>query len=175
MMLPILIVEGYSQPAVKTHTSSALPKLSDWVNDYEGILNQSEQGEFTRLMIAHAKKTGDQIVMVTIDSISPYTDIATFTTDLANREGIGQKGKDNGVLIVFSQKLRLVRIGVGLGLENRLTDSLCSQIIQESMLPRFRDGAYASGLSEGLKSIIYMLERPSNQIEVRVEPSKKER
>ncbi len=139
-------------------TVKTLPKLLEWVNDYEGDLNQAEQAEFTKLMMAHEKKTSNQIVLVTVDSISPYTDIAEYTTDLANHAGIGQKGKDNGVLIVFSQKLRLVRIGVGLGLENRLTDSVCSRIIQESMTPRFRDGAYATGLSEGLQYIILLLE-----------------
>lgn len=84
-------------------------------------------------------------------------DIATFTKDLANSWETGRKGYDDGVVILVAPNERQVRIAVGLGMEKRLTNDLCSKIIKEQMLPRFREGDLPGGIEAGANAVIAKL------------------
>jgi uncharacterized protein len=80
--------------------------------------------------------------------------------EISQHWGVGTKEKNNGVTIVFSKTLREVRISTGLGLEQKLTDAMCKKVIDELMIPRFKEGNYAQGITDGLKEVIRLLETP---------------
>lgn len=84
-------------------------------------------------------------------------DIADFARDLGNSWGIGRKGYNDGVMILVAPNERKVRIAVGYGLEKRLTDRLCKQIIEQEMLPHLREGDFAGGIGAGTDALIAQL------------------
>src|SRR5687767_10665433 len=116
-------------PFVASGDFKDLPKPIDYVSDFEGILNKDEEMELTSIIKQHEKLTTDQIAVVTINSYKPYSRIDSFTTDLGNYWGVGQKDKDNGVMIVFGKTIREIRIGTGFGLEKFITDEEEQNII----------------------------------------------
>jgi len=98
--------------------------------------------------------TRDAVVVVTVDTFAPYGSIEEFAVRLYEKAGIGQKGKDNGVLIVLAVKDRRARIEVGYDLEAFVTDGFAGETIRREMLPAFRDGRYGPGLLAGTTRII---------------------
>ncbi len=138
--------------------SVVFPQAIGWVNDFEDIIDSATEVKLTNLILDHNKKTSNQIAIVTISSISPYTALAEFTSDLSNAWGVGEKGKNNGVTIIFSKALREVRITTGLGIEQKLNDALCQKIVDQYMIPAFKDGDYGMGMMDGVSEIIRILE-----------------
>ena len=96
------------------------------------------------------------MVVATVPTLGG-ADVATFTKDLANKWGIGRKDYDDGVVLLVAPNERKVRIAVGYGLEKSLTPDLCKQIIDQQMLPRFREGDLAGGIEAGAKALIARL------------------
>ena len=88
-------------------------------------------------LAGHERATGNQLVVVTLPDLQGY-DIATFSNLLARQWGVGQKGKNNGVLLVVAKKERKMRIEVGYGLEGQLTDAISANIIHGVMTPAFK-------------------------------------
>ena len=134
--------------------SNSLPKPKGWVSDFENILNEAQKRDLTLIIENFEKKTGNEIAVVTVDSIGPYTDFMKYAVDLGSFWGIGKKDKNNGALIVVSKKLRKVRILTGLGTEKILTNEICAQIINQSMVPDFKAGNYYLGIKSGLQDLI---------------------
>ncbi len=140
---------------VSTKTeSSKFPESVGYVNDFENILTDQEERELTAIIKEHESKTGDQISIVTLTSLMPYDNIDDYSLDLANYWGVGQKEKDNGILIALGKGLRKIRIQNGFGIEKRLTDLETKKIIDEEMIPNFKNDNYFEGLKRGLKAII---------------------
>jgi len=121
------------------------------VQDRANIIPAAEEIDLVRESEALEKATSDQVVVATVPTLSGQ-DIARFSRDLANREGIGQAGKDNGVLIVIAPNDRKVRIAVGYGLEALLSDQRAAGIVQD-MLPYFRSGNAPEAAAVGLKEV----------------------
>ena len=96
------------------------------------------------------------MVVVTVPTLSGR-DVADYTRDLSNRWGIGRKGDNDGVVLLVAPVEHKVRIAVGYGLEGKLTHDVCQQIIDKTMLPRFRDGDLPGGIEAGTDAIIARL------------------
>jgi len=122
---------------------------SGLVNDYAGALSPSAEAQINALLEELRAKTGAEIAIVTVNTTSPLT-IEQFAVELFEKWGIGQKGKDNGVLVLLAVKDRNVRIEVGYGLEGAITDAKSKIIINELMLPAFRQGNYDLGVAQGV-------------------------
>ena len=153
-------VEVTDSPKKKIESQKAIiQKPTGWVNDYEHILDDKSIKEITHLIEAHQKKTGNQIAVVTTLSYAPYDSIGGYALALGNQWGIGQKEKNNGVLIVVSSLKHEVRIATGLGMEEKLPDDYCEVIINENMIPEFKKGDYATGIKSALILIIRILEQ----------------
>lgn len=109
------------------------------------------------LIADHEKKTTNQLAVVALLSDStaiPSMELfETFCLELFNKWGIGQKGKDNGVAIIFSPVLRYVRIQVGDGLRSRLTDAEAKEIIDTIIIPRFKEQPYFEGTARALEAV----------------------
>jgi uncharacterized protein len=124
------------------------------VNDFESILTPEQRNELDSIANNWREKTTNEIAIVTIDSIQPYTSFVKFAADLGNYWGIGKDDKDNGLLIVVSKNLREMRIAAGYGTEKILTDSILTTIIETTMLPHFRNGEYYEGIKAGMLECI---------------------
>lgn len=157
LLLLVLLMSGCNSQKKPETISHSLPqnKNQNVINDYSEIFTTVQNDSLASRLIEYEAETTNQIVIVTVDSITPYTDIQVYATDLANQWGVGQKDKDNGVAIVVSDKLRKISIATGTGTEKVLTDSICSQIIEKTIIPQFKKDEYYKGVSMGLDSLIY--------------------
>lgn len=133
---------------------SDLPKLKREVNDFEHVFTIEQLEKLTLMIREFEKNTSNQIVIVSIKSIGTYTDFEKFSVDLSNYNGIGLKGINNGLTIVFSKKLRTIRISTGLGTEKNLTDDICKNIIDQTIIPEFKKGDYYSGIEKGMVELM---------------------
>ena len=138
---------------------SIFPEPVGYVNDFENILTQEEEIELTRIIKEHEAKTTDQISVVTLKSIEPYKNIDDYSLYLANYWGVGQKEKNNGVLIALGKNLRKIRIQNGYGIVERLTDEETKEIIDQEMIPKFKANDYYQGILAGVKAIIEELNK----------------
>ena len=103
--------------------------------------------------------TGDALVVVSVDSLAgqPIEDVAN---DLFNDWGIGDEDTDRGLLMLVAPNERMVRIEVGCGLESTITDELAADIIQQRILPEFREGKFPAGIGAGTDALIARLALP---------------
>jgi uncharacterized protein len=134
-----------------------VPYLSGRVNDYAGILSANAKELLSEKLKEHEDRTTNQVVILTIpslqgESIEEYANIVFIDWKL------GQEDKDNGILVVVVPDERRMRIEVGYGLEGSLPDILASRIIREIITPRFREGDFDGGITEGALAIINILE-----------------
>jgi uncharacterized protein len=124
------------------------PVLTGRVVDAAGFLSGPVREQLTQMLAGQERSTGQQIVVVTLKSLQDFT-IEEFGYQLARRWEIGQKGQNNGALLIVAPNERKVRIEVGYGLEDRFTDG-DSRIIIENVIPAlFRQGDSASTLKRG--------------------------
>ena len=132
------------------------PELTRAVNDYADIIDGPTEAELERRIHALMNATGDVVVVATVPNIEGFADINEFKVRLfENRgRGIGQKGKDNGLLIVVALAERQIGIEVGYDLEGFITDGMAGSVIRERMRPEFRNGNYGAGLLNGTTAII---------------------
>lgn len=147
--------------AIFTLTVSAaavdVPFLSGRITDNAEILSQDMRRSLTERLKAHEDSTGNQIAVLTVTTLGGEN-IEGYATAVFDAWKLGQKGKDNGVLIIVAPTERRMRIEVGYGLEAALTDLLAGRIIVNIMTPRFKTGDYNGGVEEGVKAVIAALE-----------------
>lgn len=136
--------------------SLTFPPLSGRVVDEAGVLDPATVQALTDKLAAVEAKSGDQIVVVTLKSLQE-TSIADFGYQLGRAWGIGEKNRSNGALLIVAPNEREVRIEVGYGLEGALTDAVTQLIIRNAILPRFRVGDFAGGISRGVDDIIQVV------------------
>jgi uncharacterized protein len=132
------------------------PQLTGRVVDDAGILDSPMRRELTQKLADLEAKSTDQFVVVTLHSLQG-TSIEDFGYQLGRHWAIGQKDKNNGVLLIVAPNERKVRIEVGYGLEGTLTDAVTKLIIENSILPRFRAGDMPDGIRRGTDDIISVL------------------
>ena len=129
------------------------PALTGRVVDQAGILSAQTRNRLDTMLAQHEQATSNQVVVVTLASLQGYA-IDDFGYQLGRHWGIGQKGRDNGVLLIVAPAEHKVRIEVGYGLEGTLTDALSRNIIDTVITPRFRKGDMAGGIVEGTRAIL---------------------
>ena len=130
-----------------------VPYLSGRVVDDAEILQPATRDRLSTELKAHEQATGNQIVVLTVPTIGDEG-IEEYATRVFENWKLGQKGKDNGVLVIVVPKDRKMRIEVGYGLEGTLTDVAAARIIRDVMTPRFRAGDYDNGLTEGVAAVL---------------------
>ena len=136
--------------------ADSLPSLTAPVNDFAHVIDPSSAAEMDRMIRALQAATGDVVVVATVPTVEPYADIREYAVKLFENQGrgIGEKGKDNGLLILLALKERRVRIEVGYGLEQWITDGFSGETSRDVMSPEFRNGRYGPGLLAGTERII---------------------
>jgi uncharacterized protein len=131
------------------------------VNDFAGLLRSDEVNALEQKLVAFSDSTSTQIAIVIVPDLKGY-DKADYGVRLANSWGIGQKGKNNGVLILVKPKTALsdgqTYIATGYGAEGAVPDLVCSDIVNNELLPAFRQNDYYGGL-ESATNILMSLVR----------------
>ena len=129
------------------------PEPTGNVNDFAGVLDSSSEREMEGIIGALQRETGAEIAVVTVETIQPYASVEQYSVELASAWGVGKKGEDNGVLIVLAMEERKFRIEVGYGIEGIIPDGLAGAIMDESMLPDFRNGNFGAGMLKGVQAV----------------------
>jgi uncharacterized protein len=132
-----------------------LPPLTGRVVDLANLLTPAQEAGLTRQLAALERRTSDQLVIVTAPSLRGRT-IEAYGLMLGNGWHIGQRGKDNGVLLIVAPAERQTRIEVGYGLESILTDARARAIV-DRMTPRFRQSRWHEGIEAGTQAIVATL------------------
>ena len=132
------------------------PALSGRVVDDAGVLDEGTRAALTQKLAEFETKTTDQFVVVTLKSLQG-TSIEDFGVELGRHWQIGQRDKNNGVLLIVAPNERRVRIEVGYGLEGALTDAVSRLIIENGITPRFRAGDFAGGITRGVDDVTSVL------------------
>lgn len=130
-----------------------VPDYHGYVNDYANMLAPQTERKLERALQSFDLTDSTQVAVLTIDSLEgdPLEDFSIRTVD---KWKIGQKGKDNGVLLLVVKNDRKVRIEVGRGLEGVLTDLLAGRIVDQVITPRFKAGQFDEGFEAGVGAII---------------------
>ena len=134
-----------------------IPYLSGRVNDYAGILSDQARENLSEQLREHEERTTNQIVVLTLPSLQGEN-IEDYANQVFNAWGLGQAGQDNGILMLVVPDERQMRIEVGYGLEGVVPDITAGRVIREVMAPRFRDGDFDAGITEGAQALLSVLE-----------------
>lgn len=150
VLLPVLL----SPQAVAD--TPAVPTLTGRVVDQADILSAAEESRLAAKSQDLENRTANQLVVVTLSGLQGRT-IEDWGLTLGRTWEIGQEGKDNGVLLIVAPNDRELRIEVGYGLEGALPDAMADAIIRNVIIPRFKAGDMAGGISDGVDAIIAAL------------------
>jgi len=134
-----------------------VPYLTGRVTDNAEILSPAARERIAAALKAHEDATGNQVAVLTLPTLDGES-VEGYATRVFESWKLGQKGKDNGVLVIVVPKDRKMRIEVGYGLEGTLTDVEASRIIRNQMTPQFKNGNYDQGVEDGVRTIVATLE-----------------
>ncbi|HKB10796.1 MAG TPA: TPM domain-containing protein [Vicinamibacterales bacterium] len=150
--IAVSVVSGFSRIAI---AAADLPELTQPVNDFAHVIDPANARAMEQMIRALQAKTGDTVVVATVTSLDPYGDINEYAVTLFENHGrgIGQKGKDNGVLFVVAPNQRRVRIEVGYDNEQFITDGYAGET-SRMMTPYFGNGRYGEGLRLGVERVV---------------------
>lgn len=134
------------------------------VNDFAQVIDPASASAIEEMSRALKAATGDVVVVATVPTIDPYADIREYATRLFenNGRGIGDKGKDNGLLILLAVKERRVWVEVGYAIEQWVTDGFAGETSRSVMAPAFREGRYGEGLREGSARLVARIAQGRN-------------
>jgi len=162
-ILALLILGMGLSTAVAGAVGPSLPKQSGFVNDFARVISQKDHQRLTALLTELEQKTGAEITVVTVKSIAP-DDIETVANALFHQWGIGKKGRDNGVLLLMALEEKKVRIEIGYGLEGTITDGTVGAILDQRILPHFRNGDIGQGLLSGAATVASLIAQESGVV-----------
>ncbi len=149
--------------ATAAFAAPTFPTLTGRVVDQAGIIPAAIAERLDAKLRQLEEKTTDQLVVATVKSLEGY-DIQDYGVQLGRAWGIGQKGKNNGVVLLVAPTEHKVGFEVGYGLEGTLTDALTQVIIQNAILPRFRANDFAGGIERGVDDTIQVLSGDATEI-----------
>ncbi len=135
-----------------------IPKPLGYVNDYAHILKPETVRKLNRILAELKEKTGVEIAVVTVKKVEGG-DIFDYSVELFEKWGVGQKGKDNGVLFLVDVGDRKLRIDTGYGMEGILPDGLLGRIRDRYIIPYFKMGDYDKGVLNGVLAIVSVIEK----------------
>jgi uncharacterized protein len=131
------------QPAVFSKTTLPMPR--HYVEDYAGVIDPADEQSLNVILQELEQKTTVQYIVLTVQSTGPAP-IEQFAIELAQGWGLGQKGKDNGLLFVLAAQDRRYRFEVGYGLEEFITDQYCGRIGRDVLMPYLKQNQYSAGI-----------------------------
>jgi uncharacterized protein len=152
--LPVLIAALLA--STEAHADKAVPYLSGRVVDDGHMLSQATRDRLESTLAGLEKETTDQVAVLTVDSLDGEA-VDTYSVRVAHTWQLGQKGKDNGILLLVSRQDHKLRLEVGYGLEGSLTDLQSREILDDVIRPRFQQGDFDGGVEAGVGAVIKLL------------------
>jgi len=151
----VMVAWALTVHAAPAAAQAALPELTKPVNDFAGVLDAAAESELDSLVRQLQNASGDVMIVATIKTFQPEPDIASYAVKMFENHGrgIGQKGKDNGLLLLLAVDDRAVRAEIGYDLEGIITDGYAGQISRQVMVPYFKKGDYGGGLLAGAQAL----------------------
>jgi len=129
-----------------------VPTLNAYVTDLAGVLAPDQLRALDSRLQTYEDTTSNQIVVLIVNTV-PEEDIESYSIAVAEKNKIGQKGKDNGILMTVDVNDHKVRFEIGYGLEGSVPDAISSYIIDEIVIPDFKNGNYYSGIDKGITAL----------------------
>lgn len=151
-MKKILIISTVLLFCLSNLFSLDIPKMNSRVNDNAGVINSADERKLETLLRDVESKTSSQVALLTINSLQGEN-LEDYSMRVAQSWMLGQKEFDNGVLMLVALKEKKIRIEVGYGLESILTDAKSGYIIRNYIVPEFKNGNFAGGITNGLLAI----------------------
>ena len=143
-------------------SAQTFPKLTGRVVDRANLLDPAQEAALTAKLAALETQSQRQFVVATIADLEGYDD-SDYGYRLGRAWGIGDKERNDGLLLLVAPNDRKVRIEVGYGLEGIMTDALSHRIIQDKILPAFKAGDYPRGINAGVDSVVTQLQLPPEE------------
>jgi uncharacterized protein len=166
LLLFLFITVGYGFPVTAQNLSFkwyspvrdslvTIPAATGFVNDFDTVFSATEINTLDSIIGGYEQKTGNQIAIVTIDSLFNMGEqLKDFAEAVGKFWGVGQKEKDNGIVIVFGTRQRKIWIATGNGIRYRLSDEWLGNMIRETIIPHFKEHHYFEGIREGLLAMV---------------------
>lgn len=154
--------------------AQSFPELTGRVVDEANIIPAEVEAQLEQKLAALEEQSQRQLVVATIADLEGY-DIADYGYRLGRAWELGDAERDDGAILLVAPNQRQTRIEVGYGLEGILTDALSSIIIQNEILPRFRDGDLAAGIVAGTDALVRQLQLPEEEARAVAEAATQER
>ena len=140
------------------------PELTQPVNDFASVIDAQSRQTMEALIRSLQQASGDVVIVATVPTFQPYADLREYAVKMFENHGrgIGQRGKDNGLLIVLAVNDRRVEVEVGYDLEQFVTDGFAGDTSRQYMAPEFRRGNYGPGLLAGVSRIVGRIAQARN-------------
>lgn len=129
------------------------------VNDFEKLLTNAETSSLASILHKHQQLTGQEIVVVTTKSYVPYPDMGHYAQDLGIVWGIGKRKQNDGLIIMLSKAKGEIQIVPNDGLKTMLTDKICNDILDRSVMGHLEHEEYGKALIDGSRALIKILEK----------------
>jgi uncharacterized protein len=134
-----------------------MPKSETYVNDLAGMLSANEVSSLEQKLVDFRNSTSTRIVVVTVPSLNGE-DKAMVATEILYKWGVGQKDKDNGIVLLIKPKTPEekgeVQISTGYGMEGVIPDAIAKRIVENEIIPRFKEGNYYAGIDNALNTLM---------------------
>lgn len=153
----ILLVAALSFLSAFASADVAIPLLSSQITDATDTLTSEQRSALEQTLQAFEAKKGSQIAVLIVPTTQPES-IEQYSLRVVEQWKLGRKRVDDGVLLIVAKNDRTVRIEVGYGLEGSLNDVTSNRIINETIVPRFRQGDFYGGVTAGVDRIIRVIE-----------------
>lgn len=156
-LVGLLVVAAYAAPALAQQKCEDLPRPTGYVVDEARVVDDAVEQQVTSLLSTfEAASDGSQVAVLVVRSIGDRA-LEDYANDVFGCWGVGANGEDTGVLLVVTVEQRRLRIEVGRGLEDELTDVEAADIIRDVITPHFKAGDYGSGVRDGVEAIVRVL------------------
>jgi uncharacterized protein len=131
-----------------------IPKPQSWVSDFAGVLSASEKQELNNQLRSVEQRSSNQIFIAIFPSVPEDEYFEDYTAKVFKKWGIGLKSENNGLLLAVFMQEHKIRIEVGYGLEDVITDAQAATVIRDYITPAFKNGKYYEGLNAALQVLI---------------------
>jgi uncharacterized protein len=160
LLLSVVLLAALAASAIAQEAN--IPYLTGRVTDNAQILSEETRKSLSESLKAHEESTTNQIAILTVPTLAGEN-IEDYASRVFKEWKLGQKNKDNGILMIVVPNDRRMRIEVGYGLEGTMTDAMAGRIIRNVMTPKFKKGDYDGGIADGVQAVMEVLEGGSIQ------------
>ncbi len=169
-LFALLILLSFGITGLQAQDLPVPSKPSAWVNDYANVFSKNEVQSLNQKLNVFQYNHSTQIFIVSIDKNNGYP-ASTLGPMIGEKWGVGQKGKDNGILLLMDMEGRDVFITTGYGVEEYLTDALGKRIVENEIVPAFKQGDFFGGVNAATDVMIDLLQGKFTPDEYRAQTS----